>query len=176
MLRQRQWGPRQCETQQVYSANCYFNCCAEQSHKDAVHSTAVEEQLKEKVVQLSSEPSFNSLLLISPGLSWGSSTSSVPPLDLSCGALLRVQHLLGPSSWSLLRGSLEGPAPPRSSSWSRLGSLEGPAPPRSSSWSRLGSLEGPAPPRSSSWSRLDPQMIVRLFVMRVQPAQSPSSS
>ena len=54
--------------QLVYSANCCFNCYAEQSHKDNVCSTAVEEQLKQRVVQLS-EPSSISLLLISPGLS-----------------------------------------------------------------------------------------------------------
>ena len=34
--------------QLVYSANCCFNCCA-----DNAHSTAVEEQLKQKVVQVS---------------------------------------------------------------------------------------------------------------------------
>ena len=54
--------------QLVYSANCCFNSCAEQSHKDNVHSTAVEKQLKQRAVQLS-EPSSTSLLLISPGLS-----------------------------------------------------------------------------------------------------------
>ena len=36
--------------QLVYSANCCFNCCAEQSHKDNVRNTAVEEQLKQKAV------------------------------------------------------------------------------------------------------------------------------
>ena len=60
-------GPRQCEAASV-PRNCCFNCSAEQSHKDNVRSTAVEEQLKQKVVQLS-EPSSTSQLLISPGLS-----------------------------------------------------------------------------------------------------------
>ena len=54
--------------QLVYSANCCFNCCAEQSHKDNVRSTVVEEQLKQRVIHLS-EPSSTSLLLISPGFS-----------------------------------------------------------------------------------------------------------
>ena len=49
--------------QLVYSANCCFNCYAEQSHKDNVCSTAVEEQLKQRVVQLS-EPSSISLLIL----------------------------------------------------------------------------------------------------------------
>ena len=50
----------------VYSANWCFSCCAEQNHN--VCSTAVEEQLKQRVVQLF-EPSSISLLLICPGLS-----------------------------------------------------------------------------------------------------------
>ena len=54
--------------QLVYFANCCLNCCAELSHKDDVRSTAVEEKLKQKLVQLS-EPSSTSVLLISPGLS-----------------------------------------------------------------------------------------------------------
>ena len=59
-------------TSQVRSSLCatfkrYFNCCVEQSHNDSVRNTTVEEQLKQKVVQLS-EPSSTSLLLISPGL------------------------------------------------------------------------------------------------------------
>ena len=52
----------------VYFANCCFNSCVEQSHKDNVRRATVEEQLKQRVVQLS-EPSSTSLLLISPGLS-----------------------------------------------------------------------------------------------------------
>ena len=54
--------------QLVYFANCCLNCCAEQSHKDDVRSTAVEEKLKQKLVQLS-EPSSTSVLWNSPGLS-----------------------------------------------------------------------------------------------------------
>ena len=42
---------------------CYAVCCAEQSHKDNVRSSNVEEQLKQKVVRLS-EPSSTSLLLM----------------------------------------------------------------------------------------------------------------
>ena len=48
----RQWGH-----------SCCLNCCADQSHKDSVHSTA-----EAKEVQLS-EPNSTCLLLISPGLS-----------------------------------------------------------------------------------------------------------
>ena len=55
--------------QLVYSANCCFICCAEQSHMKTMSvATAAEEQLKQKVVQLSG-PSSTSLFLISPGLS-----------------------------------------------------------------------------------------------------------
>ena len=43
----RQWGPCHCVATSA-SRNCCFNCCAEQSHKDNVRSTAVEEQLKQK--------------------------------------------------------------------------------------------------------------------------------
>ena len=45
MLRQR--GPRHCAATSVLR-NCFFSCCAEQSHKDNVRSTAAEEQLKQK--------------------------------------------------------------------------------------------------------------------------------
>ena len=63
--------------------NCCFNCCAGQSHKDNVHCTAVEEQLEAKEVQLS-QPSTTSLL-ISSGLIWGSSSTSL--LLISPGTL-----------------------------------------------------------------------------------------
>ena len=35
-----------------YSSTCSFNSCAEQSHKDSVRRATVEEQLKQRVVQL----------------------------------------------------------------------------------------------------------------------------
>ena len=47
--------------------NCCFICRAGQSHKDDIHCTAVEEQLKVKEGQLS-QPSSTSLLMISSGL------------------------------------------------------------------------------------------------------------
>ena len=56
--------------------NCCFNCHAGQSHKDNVHCTAIEEQLEAKEVQLS-QPSSTSLLMISSGLTWGSSFTSL---------------------------------------------------------------------------------------------------
>ena len=52
----------------MYFANCCFNCCAEKSHKGNGSSTAVVEQLMQRLVQLS-EPSFTSLLLIFARLS-----------------------------------------------------------------------------------------------------------
>ena len=52
--------------------NCCFNCCVEQSHKDSVRSTTVEEE----TVQSKGQSNFLSL--------------APPALDLSC-ALLRVQ-------------------------------------------------------------------------------------
>ena len=65
----------------VTSAPCNFcfNCHAGQSqcsHKDNVRCTAVEEQPKAKEVQLS-QPSSTSLLMISSGLTWGSSSTSL---------------------------------------------------------------------------------------------------
>ena len=53
--------------------NCCFNCHVGQSHKDNVCCTAVEEQPEAKEVQLS-QPSSNSLLMISSGLTWGSTS------------------------------------------------------------------------------------------------------
>ena len=89
--------------QLVYLANCCFNSCAEQSHKDNVRRATVEEQLKQKVVQLS-EPSSTSQLLISPGLSRGSSYTSqllISP-GLSRGSSSTSQLLISPG---LSRGS-----------------------------------------------------------------------
>ena len=37
----RQWRPHRCAATSILH-NCCFNCCVEQSHKDDVHSTAVE--------------------------------------------------------------------------------------------------------------------------------------
>ena len=56
--------------------NCCFNYHAGQSHKDNVRCTAVEEQPEAKEVQLS-QPSSTSLLMISSGLTWGSSSTSL---------------------------------------------------------------------------------------------------
>ena len=56
--------------------NCCFNCRAGYSHKDNVRCTAVEEQLEAKEVQLS-QPSSISLLMISSGLTWRSSSTSL---------------------------------------------------------------------------------------------------
>ena len=55
-----------------------------QSHKDNVRCTAVEEQLEAKEVQLS-QPSSTYLLMISSGLTWGSSSTSL--LLISSGTL-----------------------------------------------------------------------------------------
>ena len=54
------------------------------SHKDNVHCTAVEEQPEAKEVQLS-QPSSTSLLMISSGITWGSSSTSL--LLISSGTL-----------------------------------------------------------------------------------------
>ena len=60
--------------------DCCFNCLAGQSHKDNVCCTAVEEQPEAKEVHLS-QPSSTSLLVISSGLTLGSSSTSL--LDLA---------------------------------------------------------------------------------------------
>ena len=59
--------------------NCCSNCCAGQSHKDNVCCTAVDEQLGQlevKDVQLA-QPRATSLLMISSGQMWGSSSTSL---------------------------------------------------------------------------------------------------
>ena len=63
--------------------NCYLNCCAEQSHKDNVHSSAVEKQLMQK------KSNFLAQL-------------HLPTLDLFW-ANVRVQHHLPPLdlAWTL---------------------------------------------------------------------------
>ena len=67
--------PRHCTvTSALY--NCRFNCRAGQSHTDNVCCTAVEELLEAKEVQLL-QPSSSSLLMISAGLTWGSSSTSL---------------------------------------------------------------------------------------------------
>ena len=65
-------SPRHCAATSALR-NCCFNG---QSHKDNVVCTAVEEQLQDKEVQLS-QPSSISLLMISSGLTWGSSSTSL---------------------------------------------------------------------------------------------------
>ena len=61
--------------------NCCFKCCAwtESQRQCPLHGTAVDEQLGQleaKEVQLS-QPSSSSLLMISSGLSWRSSSTSL---------------------------------------------------------------------------------------------------
>ena len=70
----RQWGPRQCAATSVLRS-CCFNWCAEQTQGQypLLRCWGITET---KEVQLS-EPSSTSLLLISSGLSWGSSTTSL---------------------------------------------------------------------------------------------------
>ena len=92
--------------------NCYLNFCAEQSNKDNVHSSATGKQLKQK----NSQKFFNwfkpsstySLLLISSGLTCGSSTTfhlliSPGPAKVS-NFFVRVQHHLPPLdlAWTCL--------------------------------------------------------------------------
>ena len=43
----RQWGPRHCVATSILR-DCCFNCCAKQSRKDNVRSSAVEKQLEAK--------------------------------------------------------------------------------------------------------------------------------
>ena len=47
------WGDPASVKQLVCFANCCFNSCAEQGHKDSVQKATVEEQLKQRLVQLS---------------------------------------------------------------------------------------------------------------------------
>ena len=68
-------SPRHCAATSALR-NCCFNCRAGQSHKDNVRCIAVEEQLETKEVQLS-QPSSTSLLMISSGLTCGSSSTSL---------------------------------------------------------------------------------------------------
>ena len=71
-------SPRHCPAT-CAPCNCSFKCCAGQSHKDNVHCTAVDEQLGQleaKDVQLA-QPSSTSLLMISSGQKWGSSSTSL---------------------------------------------------------------------------------------------------
>ena len=77
-------SPRHCAAASALRKVCCSNCRAGQSHKDNVRCTAVEEQPEAKEVQLS-QPSSTSLLMISSGLTWGS--SSIPLLLISPGTL-----------------------------------------------------------------------------------------
>ena len=111
-------SPRHCAAISALR-NCCFNRRAGQSHKDNVRCTAVEEQPEAKEVQLS-QPSSTSLLVISSGLTWGLSSTSL--LLISPGTLIpriqwqplltnatdRVQHgrwrwNLGPSLVTVVR-------------------------------------------------------------------------
>ena len=67
--------PRRCAATSALR-NCCFSCRAGQSHKDNVRCTTVEEQPEAKEVQLS-QSSSTSLLMISSGLTWGSSSTSL---------------------------------------------------------------------------------------------------
>ena len=96
-------SPRHCAATSAL-CNCCFNCRAGQSHKDNVRCSAVEEQPEAKEVQLS-QPSSTSLLMISFGLSWRSSSTSL--LLISPGTLLSVKPVSDPDiyiyiliSWS----------------------------------------------------------------------------
>ena len=85
--------------------NCCLYCCVEQSHKDNVHSSAVEKRLMQKKSNFQAQ-----LHLPTFGLFW---------------ANLRVQHHLPPLdlTWtrrSVLTSSWESSSPP--SSWSHLDS------------------------------------------------------
>ena len=71
-------SPRHCPATCALRS-CSFNCCAGQSHQDNVRCTAVDEQLGQleaKDVQLA-QPSSTSLLMISSGQKWGSSSTSL---------------------------------------------------------------------------------------------------
>ena len=68
-------SPRHCPATSALR-NCCFNCHAGQSHKDNVRCTAVEERPEAKEVQLL-QPSSTFLFMISSGLSWGSSFTSL---------------------------------------------------------------------------------------------------
>ena len=94
----RQWKLHHCTATSIL-LSCCFNCCAEQSHEDNVHSTAVEEQLKQKKSNFQSTADLSwallriqltSLLLISPG-----------PANESLTSLWESSS--PPSSWSHLR-------------------------------------------------------------------------
>ena len=56
--------------------NCFSTAVPGQSHRDNVRCNADEEQLEAKEVQLS-QPSSTSLLMISSGLTWKSSSTSL---------------------------------------------------------------------------------------------------
>ena len=84
--------------QLVYTANCCFNSCAEQSHKDNVRKATVEEQLKQIIFELSMRAQLH-----------------LPALDLSWTGKRLSNCLWKPSSTSLL---LISPL-----SWFRMGSI-----------------------------------------------------
>ena len=68
-------SPRHCAATSALGS-CSFYCRARQSQKDSFCCTAAEEQSEAKEVQLS-QPSSTSLLMISSGLTWGSSSTSL---------------------------------------------------------------------------------------------------
>ena len=75
-------SPRHCPATSALH-NCCFNCRAGQSHKDNVRCTAAEERPETKEVQLS-QPSSTSLLMISSGLTRGSSFTSLLLISPGC--------------------------------------------------------------------------------------------
>ena len=83
-------SPRHCAATSALH-NCCFNCSAGQSHKDNVRCTAVEEQPEAKEFQLS-QPSSTSLLMISSGPTWGSSSTSLL-LILLFPVIIRIIYL-----------------------------------------------------------------------------------
>ena len=103
----RQWGPRQRAATSVLR-KCCFNWCAEQT-QGQYPLLRCWEITETKEVQLS-EPSSTSLLLISSGLSWGSSTTSLllispgpanETLTFFVRVLLTSLLLISPGPWML---------------------------------------------------------------------------
>ena len=89
----RQCPLRHCAATRV-PRNYFPNCCAEQSHKDNVRSSAVGKQLTQKKSNFQAQ--LHSLFLISSGLTWGSSTISlllIPPGPAKASYFFMRVHL-----------------------------------------------------------------------------------
>ena len=112
-------SPRHCAATSALR-NCCFNCRVGQSHKDSFRCTAVQEQPEAKEVQLS-QPSSTSMLMISSGLTGGSSPTSL--LLISSGTLVLTQHTrhityYAPDSEHWFTTSFLIPRMPKSLAWS----------------------------------------------------------